>query len=220
MNKRIAIFSMFIMMMMIIILSGGVSSSSSQTGNSMEPTIVSIKGRIVNVTLEEIVKHGVRICVDRNDTFYVNSDGSFEIYDLTPGTHYIDVFSIHYTFPQIRVDISSKSPHYARAYRLIPHATNMQTLEDLNYIKEPISLSPQLRLSPLSRTEYFERRESFNVLSLLKNPMVLMFLFAIGSTYLFQMIDPKTLKEAQETINQGESELKNFVAKRGTQQQQ
>ncbi len=70
---------MFIMMMMmIIILSGGVSSLS-QTSNSMEPTIVFLKGRIVNVTREEIVKHGVRICVDRNDTFYVNSDGSFEM---------------------------------------------------------------------------------------------------------------------------------------------
>ena len=123
----------------------------------------------------------------------------------------IDVISTHYIYPQIRIDVSSKS-NKARAFRLVPRASNPMTSEDLTYMREPLSVNPLIQIVPLTEAQYFEKREPFSVLPLLKNPMVLMLIVGVGMAYIFpKVVDPEAMKEAQATLSSSESEFKNLL---------
>lgn len=75
------------------------------------------------------------------------------------GSYVVEIFSAKYVFEPIRVDISAKGN--ARA-RKVNHLRPSQVA----LLKYP------LEMKPISYAQYFQVREKFNILDMLKSPMV------------------------------------------------
>jgi hypothetical protein len=132
-------------------------------------------------------------------------------FDLTPGSHLVDIVSTEWIFPQIRIDVSGKSGKL-RAFQLIPKASNPATNEDFTYLRQQIQTNP-LKIQPLSRADYFEKREPFNPYVWLKNPMVLTLVVGVGMAYIFpKIVDPEAMKEAQDQMSQSETDFKSLFS--------
>jgi hypothetical protein len=144
---------------------------------------------------------------------------NFISYNLTAGTHYIDFYSTNYILPQIRIDISGKTNRY-RAFAITPSAPS-GSIEGFGYVQTPISAEPLIHVKPLSTAEYFEKEESFDPLSLLKNPMVITLIVGLGIAVLApKLVDPEAMKEVQASMSQNEADLKNVFSSLTTKDQQ
>jgi hypothetical protein len=132
-------------------------------------------------------------------------------YNLTAGTHIVDFYSTNYVIPQIRIDISGKSNRY-RAFAMIP-STPANGIEGFGFVQTPITTEPIMHIKPIAPMEYFEKEEPFDPFSMLKNPMVITMIVGLGIAFLApKLVDPETMKEAQATMSQSESELKNMFS--------
>nr|AGT15918.1 hypothetical protein SHCRBa_179_G22_R_40 [Saccharum hybrid cultivar R570]AGT16392.1 hypothetical protein SHCRBa_181_K17_R_20 [Saccharum hybrid cultivar R570] len=118
---------------------------------------------------------------------FARPDGYFAFHNVPAGTHLIEVSSIGYFFSPVRVDISARNPGYIQA-------ALTETRRVLN----------ELVLEPLKEEQYYEVREPFSVLSLLKSPMGLMVGFMVLMVFvmpkLMENIDPEEMKQAQEQM--------------------
>ncbi|CAD6338907.1 unnamed protein product [Miscanthus lutarioriparius] len=94
-------------------------------------------------------------------------------HNVPAGTHLIEVSSIGYFFSPVRVDISARNPGYIQA-------ALTETRRVLN----------ELVLEPLKEEQYYEVREPFSVMSLLKSPMGLM----VGFMVLMVFVMPKLME--------------------------
>ncbi|KAJ7139832.1 hypothetical protein C8R44DRAFT_694563 [Mycena epipterygia] len=117
-------------------------------------------------------------------------DGSFLIPDVPVGTYILSVVSHDYVFDQMRVDVLES------AFEVRPYSVGTP----LNPAS-PILL-PQISLTPRLKHVYFVPLDSFNVLGMLQNPMMLMLLFGgvmvMAMPYLMKNMDPETIKEFKE----------------------
>ncbi|KAL0479054.1 hypothetical protein AKO1_007898, partial [Acrasis kona] len=169
-----------------------------------------ITGRL-HISKEEL-EIGVRVAVNINGddrVSYVKADGTFTLYELPAGTHYIDFYSVNYLIPQIRIDISPKTGKY-RAFAIIP-STNGQ--DSYGVTQTPISVVPTLNIKPISKNEYFEREEPFDPFSMLKNPMAITLIVGLGIALLApKLVDPEQMKELQASMSQSESEMKSMMS--------
>ncbi len=110
-----------------------------------------------------------RITLNNGDfTTYSRKDGSFIIYNVGPGIHQLDIDSKEYHFGQIKVQLLKES---------------MDSPKCLEYAypgaaKRPVKYP--LVLNPKGTYQYFQSKKGFSILSMLKNPMVLMMLFSVG----------------------------------------
>ncbi|KAL9658580.1 hypothetical protein ABK040_006117 [Willaertia magna] len=159
---------------------------------------------------------------NEEELYFVRSDGTFTIEQLTPGSHLLQIYSSYFEFPQIRIDVAKSGK--MRAISFIPsnHPSLLspeekqqpqQGFDGFGYVKQFISVEPYLKIKPLNAAHYFEQVVPFDFLSLLKNPMVLMVGFGLLVSFVFpKMIDPQALKEAQKSMNQGESEIKGLFS--------
>ncbi|KAL8130007.1 hypothetical protein V2J09_019162 [Rumex salicifolius] len=123
--------------------------------------------------------------------------------DVPAGTHLIEVVAIGYFFSPVRVDVSSRNPGKV-------HAALTETRRGLL----------ELVLEPLRDEQYYEIREPFNILSLVKSPMGLMVGFMLIVVFLMpklmENMDPEEMKRAQEEMrNQGVPSLTNFLSGAG-----
>jgi hypothetical protein len=91
------------------------------------------------------------------------SSGKFEIL-LQKGSYHVHVSSIHYTFPNLKLDIDGDLQ--IKAFYV--------STEDSSVIPERAQYP--LVLKPTGQNEYFTQAQSFDPLSMLKNPMVIMML--------------------------------------------
>ncbi len=91
---------------------------------------------------------------------FPNSDGKFIVCDIPPGSYLVEVVSPNDVFEPVRVDISGKSGKI-RARKAFVLKT--KTVSPLPY---PISFKME------AKTQFFKKREPWNILSILKNPMV------------------------------------------------
>ena len=91
---------------------------------------------------------------------YLKASGEFQIVNIPPGSYTVEVVSPNHAFEPIRVDISGK--------------TGKIRARKLNLLKPNAvaSLSYPLKFHTAKRAEFFQKRESWNILSILKNPMV------------------------------------------------
>ncbi|KAJ4486348.1 hypothetical protein J3R30DRAFT_3655533 [Lentinula aciculospora] len=116
----------------------------------------------------------------------VSKDGSFVISNVPSGVYLLSIISHDHQFDQ---DDSSSEPIEVRPY--IP-ATPMSPAS-------MILLPHPIRLSARQRFNYFVPRESFNIMGMLKSPMILMMIFAgglvLGMPYLMKNMDPESLEE-------------------------
>ncbi|KAJ7919142.1 hypothetical protein B0H13DRAFT_1990578 [Mycena leptocephala] len=117
-------------------------------------------------------------------------DGSFSIPYVPTGTYVLSVVSHDHVFDHVRIDVND-SAFEARPYSV---GTPLNPASPI--------LLPQISLPARSKHVYFVPLDSFNLLGMFQNPMMLMLLFGgvmvVAMPYLMKNMDPETIKEFQE----------------------
>ncbi|KAI3929826.1 hypothetical protein MKX01_025994 [Papaver californicum] len=123
---------------------------------------------------------------------FLRPDGYFSFHNVPAGTHLIEVASVGFFFSPVRVDVSARNPGKVQA-------ALTETRRGLT----------ELVLEPLKEEHYYEIREPFNAMSLLKSPMGLMMGFMVVVVFLMpklmENMDPEELKKAQESVGNNPS---------------
>ncbi|KAK4748327.1 hypothetical protein SAY87_014913 [Trapa incisa] len=130
---------------------------------------------------------------------FLRPDGYFSFHDVPAGTHLIEVAALGYFFSPIRVDVSARNPGKVQA----------ALTENRRALKE-------LVLEPLREEQYYEIREPFSIMSIVKSPMGLMVGFMLIVVFLMpklmENMDPEEMRRAQEEMrSQGVPSLANFL---------
>jgi len=125
----------------------------------------------------------------------ITRDGRFVIPDVEAGTYILSVMSRDHFFDKLRVDVppDPKSPPEIRAY----------TVGSPLNPPSPVELRYPIKLVPRQGKDYFVPHQSFNVLQILQNPMMLMMVFGgammLAMPYIMKTMDPEVLQEAQKS---------------------
>mmetsp|Transcript_9251 Transcript_9251/g.9943 ORF Transcript_9251/g.9943 Transcript_9251/m.9943 type:complete len:223 (+) Transcript_9251:73-741(+) len=101
-------------------------------------------------------------------TTYSRIDGSFVIYNVSPGIHQLDIDSKTYHFGQVKIQLLEESMDSPKCLEYAFPGAPKRTL------KYPLILNPK------GTYQYFEAKRGFSIFGLLKNPMVIMMLFSVG----------------------------------------
>ncbi|KAI0321709.1 hypothetical protein OF83DRAFT_211424 [Amylostereum chailletii] len=124
----------------------------------------------------------------------VTKDGRFIIPDVPAGTYILSVVSHDHRFDQLRVDVvaDSESKPEIRPY------TPGTPLNPPSIVTLPYPIKLQARY----RSMYFVPPQSFNLLGMFNNPMMLMMVFGglmmFAMPYLTKNLDPEMLQEFQQ----------------------
>jgi len=122
----------------------------------------------------------------------IRRDGSFSIPDIEAGSYILSVLAHDITFDNLRIDVlaSDSLPEVRPYVQGTPHSP-----------PSPISLPYPITLVPRQKSVYFVERESFNLLGMLSNPMILMMVgtgvVVMGMPYLMKNLDPKLAEDVQ-----------------------
>ncbi|XP_059641241.1 ER membrane protein complex subunit 7 homolog [Cornus florida] len=130
---------------------------------------------------------------------FVRPDGYFSFHNVPAGTHLIEVAAIDYFFSPVRVDVSARNPGKVQAA-----------------LTENRRALTELVLEPLREEQYYEIREPFNIMSVVKSPMGLMIGFMLLVMFvmpkLMENMDPEEMRRAQEEMrNQGVPSLSSLL---------
>ncbi|KAK3240727.1 hypothetical protein CYMTET_49453 [Cymbomonas tetramitiformis] len=196
-------FSCFVVIAVVSALLPGVAGKKTGAGEVMLTQYYPVEG---SVDMQEGLKPAnveVLLTVNGGEQkkTHPRMDGSFTLYpynalllinfgfhltlitlDVPPGTHLLEVVALGYFYPAIRVDISAR--HNGKV-----HAA---WAEDRRRV-----LPAGMLIEPLKKVEYFEKRQEFSLLSFFSNPMTLMMLFTFVCVIILSNIDPETMKEMQ-----------------------
>jgi len=133
----------------------------------------------------------------------ISRDGLFTISDVAAGTYIASVISHDHVFDKLRIDVlpEPESPPEVRPYTI---GTPLDP-------PSPVKLPYPIKLVPRQRKSYFIPHQSFNVVQMLQNPMMLITVFGglmmLAMPYIMKNIDPEVLQEAQ----QNQARLKNAL---------
>ncbi|XP_044960204.1 ER membrane protein complex subunit 7 homolog [Hordeum vulgare subsp. vulgare] len=131
---------------------------------------------------------------------FARPDGYFAFHNVPAGTHLIEVSSLGYFFSPVRVDISARNPGHIQAA-----------------LTENRRVLNELVLEPLKEEQYYEMREPFNILSLLKSPMGMMVGFMVVMVFvmpkMMENIDPEEIKQAQEQMRNSPASFSGLLAR-------
>ncbi|XP_043719837.1 ER membrane protein complex subunit 7 homolog isoform X1 [Telopea speciosissima] len=130
---------------------------------------------------------------------FLRPDGYFSFHNVPAGTHLIEVVAIGYFFSPVRVDVSARNAGKVQAA--------------LTENRKGLS---KLVLEPLREEQYYERREPFSIMSIIKSPMGLMVGFMLVVVFLMpklmENMDPEEIKRTQEEMrSQGVPSLANLL---------
>ncbi|KAJ0031005.1 hypothetical protein Pint_12440 [Pistacia integerrima] len=130
---------------------------------------------------------------------FLRPDGYFSFHNMSAGTHLIEVAAIGYFFSPVRVDVSARNPGKVQAAL----TENRRGLTELV-------------LEPLREEQYYEIREPFSIMSVVKSPMGLMVGFMVVVVFLMpklmENMDPEEMRRAQEEMrSQGVPSLANLL---------
>ncbi|XP_015886640.2 ER membrane protein complex subunit 7 homolog [Ziziphus jujuba] len=130
---------------------------------------------------------------------FLRPDGFFSFHNVPAGTHLIEVAAIGYFFSPVRVDVSARNPGKVQA----------ALTENRRGLNEFV-------LEPLSEEQYYEIREPFSIMSVVKSPMGLMVGFMLIVVFLMpklvENMDPEEMRRAQEEMrNQGVPSIANLL---------
>ncbi|KAF4349592.1 hypothetical protein CsatB_025364 [Cannabis sativa] len=149
-----------------------------------------LPGKISNIKV--ILNGGQRVT-------FLRPDGFFSFHNVPAGTHLIEVAAIGYFFSPVRVDVSARNPGKVQA-------ALTETRRGLH----------EFVLEPLREEQYYEVREPFNIMSIVKSPMGMMIGFMVIVMFLMpklvENMDPEEIKRAQEEMrSQGVPSLANLM---------
>ncbi|KAF8167928.1 hypothetical protein B0H34DRAFT_683677, partial [Crassisporium funariophilum] len=118
-------------------------------------------------------------------------DGKFVIPDVPDGTYILSLISHDHSFDQLRIDINNSTTEvrpYVSGTPMTPPS--------------PVLLPYPVVFTPREKHTYFVPPESFNIISMLSNPMMLLMVFGGGMMlampYLIKNMDPETLEDFKE----------------------
>ncbi|XP_039249680.1 endoplasmic reticulum membrane protein complex subunit 7-like [Styela clava] len=123
---------------------------------------------------------------------YLRTDGTFTVHNVPTGSYVVEVFTPKYLFEPLRVDVSMKGNLRARK---VNHLKPSQ----VTLVKYP------LEMKPATFAQYFQVREKFSILDLLKSPMVLMMVLPLVMLVILPKMmntnDPELKKEMEQSMN-------------------
>lgn len=132
-----------------------VDSSKSDILHKIEGKV-----QVVSKEPEEWVKV-TRVCLNGGEWCgFLKISGEFVIHNVPHGTYLVEVYSPNFVFEPVRVDISSKTG------KIRARKVNLLKPTAVSHITYPLKFKAE------SQAHFFEKRESWNLLSTLKNPMV------------------------------------------------
>jgi hypothetical protein len=122
---------------------------------------------------DEMPVNSTKIALNNGEKVtYSRLDGSFAFYNVPPGVHLLDVYSHHLHFSQVKV-------------QLLPDAMDSPKCIEYAFPGAPKSvIQHPIHLKAHAKYEYFQPKQGFSPLVLLKNPMMLMMLLSIGMMFL------------------------------------
>lgn len=129
---------------------------------------------------------------------FLRPNGYFSFHNVSAGTHLIEVSAIGYFFSPVRVDVSARNPGKVQAAL----TENRRSLIELV-------------LEPLSEEQYYELKEPFSIMSLVKSPMGLMVGFMLFVMFvmpkLAENVDPEEMRRTQEEIMRNQGSLSSLL---------
>jgi len=141
----------------------------------------------------------------------ITRNGTFVIPDVGAGTYVVSVLSRDHVFDQLRIDVPSESNY--------PPEVSPYTIGTPLDPRSPIKLPYPIKLVPRLRKSYFVPLQSFNVVQMFQNPMMLMMVFGglmmLAMPYITKNLDPALLQEAQQNQAKLTSALQNGDLKSG-----
>lgn len=115
------------------------------------------------------------------------------------GSHLLNIYTRDYTIAPYRIDISPTTSEITGAF---------ETYHGTQWSDHGVALTPApttsltITAKVLARKNFYDARPGFNVLSLLKNPMILMGVVALAFTFgmpkLMENMDPEMRQEYEE----------------------
>lgn len=145
----------------------------------------------------------MRVAVDGGKYVGIpREDGTFKVYGVPPGRHFLEVFATGWLFPQLRIAISAgkgkKNPGEISAKYVAETSGTAQEF------KTPLVLSPkEVKPGVYAKVGYFQEHPKVSIMSMIfRNPMVLMMgfmgLMAWVMPKMMEGMDPEELKAMQE----------------------
>lgn len=176
-----------------------------------------VHGALGNVPPELLRDGGARLSVDGGvRVVYTRTDGSFVIPNLPVGTHIVETSLANVEFPAVRIDVSAKGDNRFRAalndgsQKLLVNAMSAAAAAEAASASHDGDV-PMVIIDAVGKHQYFVPREEFSIMSIVKNPMVIMMLFSLGMVYVMPMISDqdemrqqmKDLQKQADTIKGG-----------------
>ena len=130
---------------------------------------------------------------------YIYTNGLFKFTNVPVGKYILSIDDIDHFFDSAAVQIfNHKDKEIVRAYKYdIKSGKGKQ-------IRHPVVFTP------LAKKQYYEIKEPFNILSLFKNPMILMMVVSLGLVFLMNKM-PKPSKEEMADMNKNMGSLPSFL---------
>ncbi|KAG9314520.1 hypothetical protein JVU11DRAFT_5317 [Chiua virens] len=130
------------------------------------------------------------MCVGLSRSWLVTTHFCYARPDIDPGTYVLSVTSHDYVFDQFRVDV----PELTGSPQVRSHMLGTPLISP-----PAASLRYPIALTPRHKNSYFKPRESFNLLGMFQNPMMLIMVLTgvmmLGMPYIMKNLDPRTLEE-------------------------
>ena len=155
----------------------GVASQVDQSGSTVREvpetsgvSLQTIAGRVqVEGELSSDWISKTRVVVDGGKFYgFLRANGKFQIHNVPPGSYLVEVVSANYEFEPARVDISSKSG------KIRARKVNLLKTSNVSYLPYPLKFKVE------KQAEFFVKRESWNSLAMLKDPMVSLYIICIN----------------------------------------
>jgi len=139
------------------------------------------------------LKHARAVLDNGQISGSITRNGSFVIPDVPHGTYILSVIAHDYNFDELRIDVSDAT--------LVPEVRPYIPGTPLNP-PSSVLLTYPITLQPRKKLEFFMPVESFNLVAMFSNPMMLLMVVGGGMMlampYLIKNMDPESLQEFKE----------------------
>lgn len=176
---------------LFLIQSGDLTNECNIKLNKITGNIYSLQHDHIKQLQESLMN--TKILVNYGQfTAFPREDGSFEVDNLPSDSYVVEVTHPHYMYDPVRVDITSKGKIRAR------RVNNLQPslVQTLDY---------PLQFRPKTLRNYFIPRETWRIMDLLFNPMVIMMVVPLVIIWLLpKMMNPQEAQTQRDSMQMPE----------------
>lgn len=150
-------------------------------GRLLAPASVSLSGAVI----------ALHTANGESRRTFVDSDGTFVLHDVPPGTHMLQPFLLALMYPEVRLEVNRK--------QVLVRAS-------LTHNRQ-VTLHSPLLLRPAGEAQYYEKRKPIDIWGVAKSPYGLMILFSIFAIFVFprMKVDAEEYREMQAALKPGET---------------